>query len=290
MAVKIVSIFNLKGGVGKTTIAQSIAEFMAHAYNKKVLIIDMDSQANLTQALISPRVWSHREQSHQTIQQVFLDAAQKERVFNPLAAVSRNISNIKEGNDKTFHLIPSSWDIDEDDIVEALAQSGSFTGAESAKILGAALQPLLNDYDWAIIDCPPRFGLMTKNALAMSHYYILPIVPHSFAIRAVEKVSRKVANFTAAAGTGAKPLGVILNQYAKRTKHDQDTIASLSAGQKKSEHFPKLFNNYIPYAIDAVEATEPDAPLKTLKQKYGTLYETLEKLAKEIMDRARRMQ
>lgn len=107
---KVVSIINLKGGVGKTTTTVLLAEFLSLEYNKKVLVIDLDPQTNATVMLIKQDRWKIANDSNKTLKQMFLDKLNKEKKFDIKSSTIRNVSNIGNGIER-LDLLPSSVDL-----------------------------------------------------------------------------------------------------------------------------------------------------------------------------------
>lgn len=113
MTAKVISICNLKGGVGKTTIVMALAEYLAGdtMYKKRVLAIDLDPQSNLTSALMSEEIWEKEFESKKlTLPYLFKDPEYfLENVKNENFIVKHNVSNVRNGNSFAhLHLIPSS--------------------------------------------------------------------------------------------------------------------------------------------------------------------------------------
>lgn len=109
MAVTI-SLINMKGGVGKTTLVIALAEFMAIEHGLKVLVIDLDPQSNATACLMDLKEWKRRNMRGQTIMRLFLDPFKQWPVFSPREALVRNASNIGGGVDG-LDLMPSGQEL-----------------------------------------------------------------------------------------------------------------------------------------------------------------------------------
>ena len=92
---KIISIINLKGGVGKTTTTVQLAECLASEFSKKVLVIDLDPQTNATIALIGEDKWQEVSKLKQTLFHLFSDKLEKTSNFNIKEALLSSVSNLK---------------------------------------------------------------------------------------------------------------------------------------------------------------------------------------------------
>ncbi|HLY32172.1 MAG TPA: ParA family protein, partial [Ktedonobacterales bacterium] len=96
MAV-VTSIINLKGGVGKTTLTLALAHYLAGEHSKRVLVIDLDPQTNATIALVTERRWRERDQSGQTLYQLFKDQLDGTQNFNTHESILTRVSNVSGG-------------------------------------------------------------------------------------------------------------------------------------------------------------------------------------------------
>ncbi|MFG6367489.1 MAG: AAA family ATPase [Lachnospiraceae bacterium] len=169
--MKVVSVINYKGGVGKTTITANLASEMAHR-GKKVLVIDLDPQTNLTFSYIKVEKWSSDYEKNRTIKYWFdsiIDGTRPIPTFRELIVK-------KSGVD----LICSHLGLIDVDIELA---AGLSAGTErqhrnnfikTYSYIKNELVKLEQEYDIVLFDCPPNFSIVTKNALIASDYYIVP--------------------------------------------------------------------------------------------------------------------
>lgn len=163
---KIVCFANNKGGVGKTTTAVAIGQAWARK-GKKVLFVDLDSQANLT-TMISPLA---PEEHKATIRDAFLNKR------------NLNVENVE----KNVDLIPSELSLSNFD-----RDTASITGREY--LLLDILKPLKEKYDYIIIDCPPALGLITYNALIASDHLVMVATPDGLAYSGMVMVANLFAD------------------------------------------------------------------------------------------------
>ena len=163
---KIVCFANNKGGVGKTTTAVAIGQAWARK-GKKVLFVDLDSQANLT-TMISPLA---PEEHKATIRDAFLNKR------------NLNVENVE----KNVDLIPSELSLSNFD-----RDTASITGREY--LLLDILKPLKEKYDYIIIDCPPALGLITYNALIASDHLLMVATPDGLAYSGMVMVANLFAD------------------------------------------------------------------------------------------------
>lgn len=155
---KVISFANNKGGVGKTTTLLSIAQAFARM-NRKVLCVDLDSQANLTGILskLSP------EERSLSIRDFFLDKS----LFT--------IENV----DNNLDLIPSDLTLSNFDI-----ETSSFN--DRIYLLSDLLEDVKSDYDFILIDCPPALGTITFNAFIASDYLVFVSTPDDLSYKGLK--------------------------------------------------------------------------------------------------------
>jgi chromosome partitioning protein len=162
---KVVSFVNLKGGVGKTTLAVSFAAYCAKIKKKKTLLIDLDPQTNATFWSIGYDEWETFSKSHGTVADLLGATAHK-------AAYDKKKS-IQEVTKKAvpsfgFDLVPSHLDLYSVDLDLASVPLKELK-------LQKALKPVLDEYDVVVCDCPPNLTIPTQNALATSTHYVVPV-------------------------------------------------------------------------------------------------------------------
>ncbi len=169
--MKVISIINYKGGVGKTTITANLAAEMTFR-GKKVLVIDLDPQTNLTFSFLKVDEWSECFEKDKTIKFWFdsiIDGKKDTPSFNDLIISKDNIDIL------CSHL--GLIDVDFELAVGLSSGSDRQYHANYIKTysyIRNELQRLDKCYDVILFDCPPNFGIVTKNALIASDYYVVP--------------------------------------------------------------------------------------------------------------------
>jgi len=162
--MKVISIINQKGGVGKTTTAINLSAQLAKTHNKRVLVIDLDPQANLTIVLSGGQF-----DFTSTIANVFDNPK-----ANPLhkAIIEAKTDGTVINN---LYLCPS--DIHLSKVIEQ-----SLTKFQRERILLKQLEPLKNDFDIVVLDCPPNMSLTSVNAMVASDFFLIPVDGGSFSL------------------------------------------------------------------------------------------------------------
>jgi chromosome partitioning protein len=191
---QIVCFANNKGGVGKTTTAVAIGYAWARQ-GKKVLFVDLDSQANLT-AMVSPLAPDEHESS---IRDAFLDKKQ---------------FKIEHAADKV-DLVPSELTLSNFD-----RDTASITGREY--LLLDMLKPVKNKYDYIIIDCPPALGLITYNALIAADHLVMVATPDGLAYQGMVMVANLYADVKSnpRLNPDLSLTGVIISKYERNKLSD----------------------------------------------------------------------
>jgi len=285
----IISFINQKGGVDQTKTVVAVAEILAQEDRKHVLVIDLDPQSDATVALISEEKWEEMDKNGQTIPQLFEDRLypQNEPKFNIEKAIVRSVSTIKDGISR-LDLLPSSIRLIEiqEKIPMMVALDDNFINYP-LEILRGAIQPVIDRYDYIIIDCPPNLGTVTKNALRISTGYLIPAVPNIISTRGIYQIVSTVERLSQDIGRPILSLGIIATKVQSNVQHST-FISDFKAGrlgrfrEPGSLPQPPLLNSTIPLIVSAACGADVNAEFRTLKEKYGNAYEALYNITQEI--------
>lgn len=278
----IISIINLKGGVGKTQTTIALSEFIASNYNKKVLIIDLDPQTNATVSLMDENQWLEMDKEGNTIFQLFSDKVYNTKLFHVENSIVKNVSNVNSGI-KNLDLLPSSLRlIDIQDKLPLVSNSGYFVKTPIT-ILKETLSETIKNYDYVIIDCPPNLGLITLSGIYISDYYIIPTIPDILSTYGIPQILNRISAFKADADININQLGIIISMFRANNRLHNSIIDSLKYKERKGD-YPRIFKTYIPLSIKISESAEFQSGASTLTQKYGSdLYNKYKDLTEEIM-------
>lgn len=195
--MKVVSIINYKGGVGKTTLTANIAAGLAKQ-GKKVLAIDLDPQSNLTFSLIQVDTWKDKYQENKTIKTWYDSFIERGDIkdLNKLIIIPKEVNKIVNGN---LHLVCSHLALINVDLELAVMlggatprqQKNNFLEVYSLLIKG--ITSMKNSYDYVLIDCPPNFNIVTKTAIVTSDYYMIPAKLDYLSTLGIDQLQRHVA-------------------------------------------------------------------------------------------------
>lgn len=244
----IISLLNHKGGVGKTTSAVNIGAGLVEL-NRKVLLLDLDPQANLTISLGIPR--------------------QKCTIYEALRG---------EGE-----LQPYTYKPGLDVITSSLDLSGAemelINEAGREYILRELLSQLTDDYDYVLIDCPPSLGLLTLNALTSSRYVLIPLQTEFLAVQGLAKIKQVIDKVRFRLNKQLEMAGVIATMYDSRRVLNRDVVDTIH------KYFgDKVFKTYIRDNVALAEAPAQRKDIFAYSPKSPGAHDYLE-LSREIIER-----
>lgn len=284
----VLSFINLKGGVGKTTTAIAVAEILAHEDRRHVLLIDLDPQTNATVTLISEETWAEMDRAGRTVAQLFEDYLnpQYPAKFDIETAIAQKVSTINQGIDR-LDLLPSSIRlIDIQERIPMIAASGHFT-INPLDVLSRALKPVIDRYDYVIIDCPPSLGTVTKNGLRFSTGYVIPTIPDTLSTWGIYQIVDHIDRFARDVQRAIPPLGIVVTKVQNNNLHTR-VVGDLKGrrlgrfGEAGRLEQPAVFESTIPQSVAVARGADVLAGFRTLRLKYGDAYAALHSLTQEI--------
>lgn len=229
-SAKIISFINLKGGVGKTTLCLTIGEILSFGFSRKVLLIDLDSQSNLSSAIVTKDILDEYRKKKSSIYHLFLRLLKPNRYsqdWNLQNAIVTSCSNIRSNSNLNAILsLPELGQFDEDlaDTLEKGGKKFNTSGIKITiawrKILKNNLSSLISEYDYILIDCPPSLSLFTSNALVASDHFVTPISPEYLSIQGLNLIQNRVSKLQRRIGKdmNVKFAGCIINRVDIRRK------------------------------------------------------------------------
>lgn len=217
MPAQIISFLNFKGGVGKTTNAVNIGAILAmhpQMGGKRVLVVDMDPQCNSTLWLVGREVYQWMQERDQTLYQVFRQSMSKHKP-DPVSLIHQ-VEKVEAGSGK-LDLLPGSFSclkLEEDPKMLDDNALGHL-------VLHKALETVRNSYDFILLDCPPAWSILTRNALRASHHVLLPYTPDYLSLEGIKWMRQLHADFAEQVGHGniARLTGVIVNRVKIAASH-----------------------------------------------------------------------
>jgi chromosome partitioning protein len=241
--------------VGKTTTAVNLAACLA-AVGRRVLLFDLDPQANATSGL-------------------GLEKAEGASAYRVLLGEGSLIEKVKATAFERLEIIPSEVDLCGLDI--ELARSDNHL-----RRVAAALEPVLAEprFDVVLVDCPPSLGILTLNALVAADGVLVPLQCEYYALEGISMLNRIMTQLH---DQGANPrlelLGVVMTMFDSRTKLSQQVVSEVR------EHFgDRVFETVIPRSTKLAEAPSFGKPIVHY-DKYSSGAAAYELLAQEVLSR-----
>lgn len=217
---KIISIVNHKGGVGKTTTSMNLSYALSQFKHKKVLVIDLDAQANLSTS------------------------------FGFVPANHKTLYDILPGDgDLPIYPIKDNLDIVLSSLDLAASEMNMINEIGREKILSNLISPIEEKYDFIIIDCPPSLGLLTINALAASNEVIIVVESEFLALEGQMRLPYTIDIIKKKLNKGLNILGVVQTKFDSRLSLNKRVEESL-----KEIYQDKLFKTRIRKNIALAEA------------------------------------
>ncbi len=192
-------VVDQKGGVGKSSVSSNLACALAlQVENAKILMVDLDAQAALSTAFgFNP------DELEKTLYDVFFNSVSIESVL----LHREDIYNV--------FLLPSNLQL-ADGEVKLIGEIGR------EYFLKRALDPIKNNYDYIIMDCPPSLSILTMNALVAADYALIPVSPDILSLRGMENLIDYIIKIKKVLNPKLEILGIIINMFDKRTLHAKE--------------------------------------------------------------------
>lgn len=248
---KIISIFNQKGGVGKTTTNINLSAYLA-SMGKKILTIDIDPQGNTTSGF----------------------GIEKRKLENSIYDVIMGLSAEKaiiKTKIKDLDIIPSNVEL-------AGAEIELSTKTNREKRIKDALESIKSRYDYILIDCPPSLGLLSLNALTASNSVLIPIQCEYYALEGVGHLMSTIQLVKKSLNKDIYIQGVIMSMFDGRTN------LSIEVVEEVKKYFKgKVYTTIIPRNIKLAEAPSYGMPIM-LYDKNSKGAEAYKKLAEEFLE------
>ncbi|MGB7439882.1 MAG: ParA family protein [Coleofasciculaceae cyanobacterium] len=245
---RIISFFNQAGGVGKSTLTMNLGYHLAK-HNHRVLLVDMDPQASLTDFM-------------------GLEASELDKTVYEAVLLGEPLP-IHQDIHK-MHLAPANINLSGAELELVVADMRDVR-------LREALEPVQENYDFILVDCPPSLGILSYISLVAATHVLVPIETEYKALKGTELLLNTIGRVRSRANRRLKIAGVVPTMHKARTIQGDRSLQSIQ------QQLSKIGTVYsaIPQAVAFVDASEEHVPLAVYKPKHPAV-ELLDQIAKNL--------
>ena len=226
---EVISLINLKGGVAKSTSVINLA-YSLSLYDKKVLIVDTDSQGN-----ISTSLGLQADEFQNTLVNLRTGDIDGEATAEDIHTCIRRVGNV---------------DVLASNLSLAAIDYKLMNAYGREHILKTVIDTIRDEYDFILIDCPPSLGLIVINALVASDYTLIPVEAHYLSFESMKVMLDTVDMVKKKLNPSLEIAGIFLTKYQARTNLSKAIWELVSSKYGKRL---KVFGDYVPYSIKVAE-------------------------------------
>ena len=253
------AIVNQKGGVGKSTTAVNLGAGLVRQ-GKRVLLIDADSQANLTEML----GWQKPDELLPTLA-TMLEGIISDRPIEPQAGILHHT----EGMD----LLPAN--------IELSGLEVSLVNTMSREtVLRTYLNEVKRQYDYILVDCSPSLGMLTLNALTAADRVIIPVQSHYLPVKGLEQLLRTVSQVQRQLNSNLKISGILITMTESRTNFSKEISQLVRNAYGKAI---RVYDTEIPRGIKAAEMSARGTSIFSFDPRSPVAI-AYEKFTKEVLE------
>lgn len=243
---KIIAICNQKGGVGKTTTTFNLGAALALEQGKKVLLVDLDPQANLSEYLRFDG-----SDNMPTMTQLIADVTR-----NAVISANTVTDCIRYNEKNNLHYIPA-------DINLANAETIMATALARETILKRILSPeVTKEFDYVLIDCLPSLGILLINALTAADGMIIPVQTQKFSMDGLQALTSLYTQIRSTINPTLVLIGILPTMV-------DNTTVSKNALRSLSEQYDRVFRTVIHKSVEAAKSSENGTALCRTKNRLG---------------------
>ena len=282
----IVSIYNNKGGEGKSTVTVGLAEFLAGNRDRRVLVVDLDAQASSACALLGHQSVNMAVESRQTTVDLISEIRRKKSRLRNLdryllwrAATDARGSSLAE----IAVMVPDGsrqFELEE-----------QMNWRKDIRLLSRFLKPALDEFDYVLLDLPAnisRSSVVAVNGLAMSDFILVPVRPTNISLNGLPRTFEMIDYVQTVNGNGHPAvIGFLLNGTDRRFQQYRANFPQILE-QVAEGNLPPVFDNVWPPSPALQSATDEHRDSRTLKERFGNRYDHVRKVARELEQRCSR--
>ncbi|HUX21582.1 MAG TPA: ParA family protein [Spirochaetia bacterium] len=251
MAGKIIVFANQKGGVGKTTSAANLGAYMAVS-GRRILLIDFDPQGNLTSSVGAD--------------------GKRPGIYEVLSGKLPIRDSIQETPVPNLRVIASNIDLTGANVELIEEENREF-------FLRRLLEPIVSDWDYILIDCPPSLGLLTINGLVAADHVFIPLQCEYFALEGLSLLLKTIQRIQHSTNPKLTVGGIIFTMYDSRTRLAREVVEEVTGYFKD-----KVFRTIIPRNVRLSEAPSHGRPIN-LYDAESIGARSYQKLSEEVLNR-----
>jgi cellulose biosynthesis protein BcsQ len=282
----IISIINMKGGVGKTTTTVNLAACLAKDHGMRVLVVDLDTQINATLSLMPPLHFANLKKENRTLKQLINQVVQSASHSSiPIQnIIQHNICNLNG-----LDLLPGDIELYNDFLLATLVYSQASANQQNFEktwnrfedaLVATMLQPLAQNYDFILLDFPPGDYLLTRSGIIASDFYLIPAKPEPLSVVGIGILEGHIKKLKQSDRTNINLIGIVFSSLGHATN------MAPKVKNRLADEFgeDKIFNTEIPRNVDVAKAVDEFQPV-VLTEPNAAGAKAFTELAKEFLQK-----
>ena len=274
-----ISLLNMKGGVGKTTLAVNLAWHTYHQKRCNVLLVDLDPQFNATQYVMDYNAFDNHRRHKGTIADLLIERPTLSMKKKKKEEKRLPLYELKRGKSCHFDLLPAELDLAW--VVKNPAQM--------EYKLEKILSQVRDQYEYIIIDCAPTDSVLTTMALTASDFILVPVRPDRFSILGYANLLETIKAFRNNCPDmhKVKEIGIVFTQVTENSEVERQCMNALRLEAAKEQGY--VFTARLDYSTSFIRAVKDQTPIFTTLYARRKTRTGLSKIAKGMMDRIEQM-
>jgi chromosome partitioning protein len=196
----VIATVNMKGGVGKTTLTVNLAACLAKLHGKRVLVVDLDTQISATLSLVTPQDFAKIRREKKTVSYSI------NKILRPSSRYKFETKDLITPDVcwvKGLDLLAGDIDIYDEFLVSEKLHEETINNPNTdfidvwngfeGSLIKDILAPVIDEYDFIILDCAPGYNLLTRSGIMASHFYIMPARPEPLSLVGMQLLERRIA-------------------------------------------------------------------------------------------------